>query len=62
MFNGVNTLANSDTDKTEALNTYFSSISTFDDTNASPLIMYSLCNNNLITLSSRNKKYQTLLR
>ena len=26
--NGVNTLANSDTDKIEALNTYFSSIST----------------------------------
>ena len=45
--NGVNTLANSDTDKIEALNTYFSSISTIDDTNVTLPNMYSLCNNNL---------------
>ena len=45
--NGVNTLANSDTDKIEALNTYFSSISTIDDTNVTLPNMYSLCNSNL---------------
>ena len=45
--NGVNTLANSDADKIEALNTYLSSISTIDDTNVTLPNMYSLCNNNL---------------
>ena len=45
--NGVNTLANSDTDKIEALNTYFSSISTIEDTNVTLPNMYNLCNNNL---------------
>ena len=45
--NGVNMLAFSDTDKIEALNTYFSSISTIDDTNVTLPYMYSLCNNNL---------------
>ena len=45
--NGVNTLANSDTDKIEALNTYLSSISTIEDTNVTLPNMYSLCNNNL---------------
>ena len=43
--NGVNTLVYSDTDKIEALNTFFSPISTIDDTNVSLPNMYSLCNN-----------------
>ena len=45
--NGLNTLADSDTDKIEALNTYFSPSSTIDDTNVTLSNMYSLCNNNL---------------
>ena len=45
--NGVNSLAYSDSDKIEALNSYFSSISTIDDTNVTLPNMYSLCNNNL---------------
>ena len=44
---GVNTLVNSGTDKIEALNTYFSSISTIDDTDVTLLNVYSLRNNNL---------------
>ena len=44
---GVNSLAYSDTDKIEALNAYFSSISTIDDTNVTIPNMYSLFNNNL---------------
>ena len=43
---GVNSLAYSDTDKIEALNAYFSSISTIDDTNVTIPNMYSLFNNN----------------
>ena len=45
--NGVNSLAYSDSDKIEALNFFFSSISTIDDTNVTLPNMYSLCNNNL---------------
>ena len=60
--NGVATLANYDTDKINALNTYFSSISTTDDTNVTLPNMYSLCNNNLSNIIMRNKKHQILLR
>ena len=45
--NDVNSLAYSDTDKIKALNTYFPSMSTIDDTNVTLPNMYSLCNNNL---------------
>ena len=58
-FHGVNTLAYSDTDKFEALNTYFSSISTINDTNVTLPNMYSLCNNNLSNIIIEEHYYDT---
>ena len=51
----------SDTDKIEALNAYFSSISTIDDTNITLPNMYSLCNNDLSNLIIEEQEIITIL-
>ena len=59
--NGVNSLAYSNSDKIEALNTYFSSISTIDDTNVTLPSKYSLCNNNLSNITLEKQEISDII-